>query len=195
MRHQRRKKVFFWPKKGLVLIVFCFFFFAFAGFLKGYQEFQENNLSFPKTSPYLEKIEEGDLPKKIAIPKLKIDLAVLEGKVLNDKWEISEKGVSYLIGSGIPGRSGNVVIYGHNKKNQFGPIRWLKKDEEIKLINRKNEEFIYKVVETKTVSPQEVEILSPTQDSTLTLYTCTGFLDRLRFVIVAKLISPTPGVD
>lgn len=175
-------------KIGLVLFLVGLFFFLGAFSLKGYQELQKDILSFSKV-PELsqEVIEEGDLPEKILMPKVRIDLSVSSAKAENDKWEISEKGASYLLGSGIPGEKGNTVIYGHNKNHLFGPIRWLEKDDQIKLINKKGEEFIYKVVETKTVSPQKVEVLSPTEDSTLTLYTCSGFLDRERLVIVGKL--------
>ena len=132
-------------------------------------------------------MEESDLLGKILIPRIGIDLSISPTKIINNQWEISEKSASYLLGSGIPGREGNVVIYGHNKNHLFGPIRWLEKEDEIKVINKKGEKFVYKVVETKTVSPETVEVLAPTDDATLTLYTCTGFLDRERFVVVAKL--------
>lgn len=189
MRKSRGKDLSFRAKKGLFLILIGFFFFAIAGFFKGYQT---NSLSFSSAPKFIERVEEGDLPERVIIPKVKIDLPVSSGKVVDDKWEIAGEGASYLLGTGIPGRIGNVVIYGHNKKNQFGPIRWLGKDDEIKVFNKKNEEFIYKAVETKIVSPNQTEVLAPTQDSTLTLYTCTGALDRQRFIIVAKL-SQTPG--
>lgn len=52
-----------------------------------------------------------------------------------------------------------------------------------------------KIVETKTVSPQEVEVLSPTEEAILTLYACTGFLDRERLVVVAKALAPTLEVE
>jgi sortase A len=187
MRHSRGKKILFQGKRGLLLILVSFLLFAAAGFLKGYQESQQENLSFDSAPEFIEKIEESDLPTQIIIPKVRINLPIFPGKVVGYKWEIANKGVSYLLGTGIPGRKGNTVIYGHNKKNQFGPIRWLKKDDEIKIINGKKEEFIYKVVETKTVYPNQVEVLAPTQDSTLTLYTCTGVLDRQRFILVARL--------
>lgn len=174
-------------KNGLILLLIGFFCFLAAFSLKGYQNFQQNILSFSQAPSISELVEEEDLPERIVVPKIKVDLAVTPAKVIDDKWEISESGVSYLLGSGIPGKEGNVIIYGHNKNHLFGPIRWLEKNEEIKVINKKGEEFIYKIKETKTVSPKMVEVLAPTEDATLTLYTCTGFLDRERFVVVAKL--------
>jgi sortase A len=187
MRRTRTKKLSSQRQRGLILILSGLFFLGGAVFLKVDQEFRQNSLSFSKAPDFSERVEEVDLPKRILIPKVKIDLPVFPGKVVNNNWEIAKEGVSYLMGSGIPGRKGNTVIYGHNKRSQFGPIRWLEKGSEIKVINGKGEEFIYLVQEIKTVSPQEVEVLSPTEDPTLTLYTCAGILDKKRFVVVAKL--------
>ena len=174
-------------KIGLVLLLFGSFILIAALSIKGYREFQPDVLSFSEAPEHIAVVEEGDLPAKILIPKVRIDLPVSPAKVVNNHWEVSDEGASYLLGSGIPGREGNVVIYAHNKNHLFGPIRWLGKDEEIRLVNKKEEEFIYQVVETKTVSPETVEVLLPSGGARLTLYTCTGFLDRERFIVVAKL--------
>lgn len=126
-------------------------------------------------------------PVQILIPKVKINLPVFSGRAEGEDWEISETGASYLLGSGIPGQKGNVVVFGHNKNSLLGPARWLGKGDEIKLINQKNEEFIYRVIEKKTVSSKQVDILAPSEDARLTLYTCSGFLDKERLVLVAEL--------
>ena len=174
-------------RKGLTFLLIGIFFLLAAFSLKGYQEIQQNVLSFSQTPELSLEVSEEDLPNRIIASAVGIDVLVTPTKVINNQWEISEEKASYLLGSGIPGREGNVVIYGHNKNHLFGPIRWLGKDEEIKVINKKEEEFIYKIKETKTVSPETVEVLASTEDATLTLYTCTGFLDRERFVVIAKL--------
>lgn len=174
-------------KSGLVLLLVGFFCFLSAFSLKGYQEFQQNILSFSQAPEPISVVEEGDLPEKVLISKIKLDLLISPVKVVNNQWIISEEGVSYLLGSGIPGQEGNVVIYGHNKSHLFGPIRWLEEGEEIRLVNQQGDEYIYSIVETKIVSPETVEVLAPTKEATLTLYTCTGFLDRERFVVIAKL--------
>lgn len=174
-------------KRGLILLFVSFFCFSAIIFLKGYQTLQKNFLSFSQAPTATGEIEEGDLPEKIIIAKIGIDLPVFPAEVADNQWQTSAEGASYLLGSGIPGQKGNVVIYGHNKSHLLGPIKWLNEGEEIKVINRKGEEFVYQVVETKTVTPKNVEVLDFTEEATLTLYTCTGFLDRERFVVVAKL--------
>jgi len=125
----------------------------------------------------------------ISIAQVGINLAISAGKTDGDLWDISQTGASYLAGSGKLGESGNTIVYGHNKNNLFGPIRWLEKGAEIKIKDSTGRILIYQVVETKTVSPDQTEILLPTSDSTLTLYTCDGIGDNLRFVVIAKLTS------
>lgn len=161
-------------------------------FLRTYQELEKKALSFPQKPVLTIEPDEKSYPQQISIPSLKINLSVSPAKAIDDKWEISEKGASYLLGSGIPGQKGNVVIYGHNKRNLFGPIRWLGKGDQIKVINRKGEEFAYQIIEIKTVSPKTVEVLASTDQSRLTLYTCTGVLDSKRWIVVAELPLPTP---
>lgn len=172
-------------KIGLVFLLIGLVSLLAAFSLGKYHQFQKKSLSFRQAPKLSRVVEESDLPVKILIPKVGIDLSVLPAKAVNDNWETSDEAASYLLGSGIPGREGNVVIYAHNKNHLFGPIRRLEKDDQIRLINKKEEEFIYKVLETKTVSKDTVEVLSATSEATLTLYTCTGFLDRERFVVVA----------
>lgn len=174
-------------KNGLILLLIGFFCFLVAFSIRGYQNLQQNILSFSQAPIINELVEEEDMPEKILIPSVKIELPVLPAKVIDNHWETAAEGASYLLGSGIPGKEGNVIIYGHNKNHLFGPIRWLKGNEEIKIVNKKEEEFVYQITEIKTVSPENVEVLASTDDAILTLYTCTGFLDQERFVVVAKL--------
>lgn len=186
--HRHRLKVSVSRQKtGLVLVLLGLALLGIVLVLSSYQQSQEKNLAFSSVPELKEEISEDLFPEQILIPKVKIDLPVFPAQASEDVWEISEEGVSYLLGSGIPGKEGNVIIYGHNKNRLFGPIRWLEKDDEIRVINRKGTEFTYQIKETKTVTPEMIDVLYPTEDATLTLYTCAGFLDRERFLVVAKL--------
>lgn len=176
-------------KIGSVLILVGLISFGAFFALKAYQESRSKILSFSQVPQLTKEAPEDLFPVQISIPKVRIDLPVFEAKAEDDVWEISDEGASYLLGSGVPGQKGNVIIYGHNKVKLFGPIRRLKIGDEIKVINKKGEEFVYKVKETKIVSPEEISVLAPTKEPTLTLYTCTGFLDSKRFVVVGKLSS------
>lgn len=146
-------------------------------------------MSFSEPPQLIEEQEKdtNKLPQKIIIPVHNIDLSIEEAEILNGEWEISATGASYLFQSALPGEKGNVIIYAHNRNHLFGPLRRIKKGEEVFIKNKKEEVFVYEIVETKVVSPDQIEVLLPTEEPTLTLYTCFGFLDSKRFVVVGKL--------
>lgn len=174
-------------KISLILLIFGAIFFGSALFAKNYQKSRERILSFSEIPKLKTVCFEDDLPVKISIPSLKIELAVTPAAVSGELWEISQTGASYLIGSGVPGKVGNVVIYGHNLRKIFGSLSWIRKNSEIKVENKKGKSFIYEVIETKTVSSKQIEILLPSEEPRLTLYTCAGPMDLRRFIVVAKL--------
>jgi LPXTG-site transpeptidase (sortase) family protein len=124
--------------------------------------------------------------EKIIVKKLGINLPITESLIKNGAWEINPSGGSHLNGSANPGEGGNIILYGHNKKELFGSVVALKVNDQIKIISQDKIEHVYKVIETKTVNPSDIYVLSPTADETLTFYTCVGLLDSKRFVVIAK---------
>jgi LPXTG-site transpeptidase (sortase) family protein len=128
-------------------------------------------------------------PKTIYIPKINKTLGISAGVVSDNRWTISETGVSYLSTTPVPGSAGNSVLYGHNKQDIFGKLVELQKDDVIYVVLGNGNFAKYSVVETKQVKPNQVEILNNTSDSRLTIYTCTGFLDSARFVVIAKMVA------
>lgn len=169
----------------LLGLVFSGTFFS----LKVYHSWQRRVLSFSQPLPKVEEKEKdpNKLPQRIIIPKRKIDLPIEETEIKSGEWQVSATGASYLTQSALPGEKGNVIIYGHNRSHLFGPLKWVRKGEEVILENKKEEVFYYEIMETKIVSPDQIEVLLPTEEPILTLYTCFGFLDRQRFVVVGKL--------
>lgn len=125
-------------------------------------------------------------PVKIEIPKTKTNLVVEPGSINDGVWSISEDGASHLITSSTPGNGGNTVIYAHNKNDLFGPIRWLNIGDEILVTNYDGQTLHYKIIETLTIEPDVIEYVLPKSEETLTLYTCTGFADSDRFIVIAK---------
>lgn len=128
----------------------------------------------------------GDYPKRIIIPSVKIDLPVEPAKVINGVWEIHDNVANFGVGSSLPKDSGNTVIFAHARWNLFLPLIKINKNDLISLETKDSHWFTYKVVDKKEVKPDQIEIIKPTNDRTLTLYTCTGFFDTRRLVVVAK---------
>lgn len=167
-------------RNKLLIFIGIFLLLVFAS----WRIYQARILSFTKAYPT--QVSQESKVARVTIPSLKIDLPVEEGKIDDGVWSISQKGASHLIFSENPSEGGNIVVYGHNKRTIFGPILWAKKGEKITLIDKDNKEFNYQVVETKIVNPAQIEYVLPKNEEILTLYTCTGFADSKRFIVVAK---------
>ncbi len=125
-------------------------------------------------------------PQKLYIPKLGKVFYVSEGQAEGDRWAIAETGVSYLSSSALPGTLGNTVMYGHNKDDIFGYLYLVKAGDPVYAILDNGHFVKFTVAEEKEVTPKDVQVLEVSNDSRLTLFTCSGFLDSARFVVVAK---------
>jgi LPXTG-site transpeptidase (sortase) family protein len=131
--------------------------------------------------------EKKSLPKRIIINDLNINIPLIPAKVDNDKWETTHDGASYLVSSPIPGNTGNSIVYGHNWTSILGNLVNTKPGHEIKIIFADGSQKRFIVNSTSTVNPTDSSVLAQTEDQRITLYTCTGFLDSKRFVVVAFL--------
>ena len=173
---------------SLLLIIFG------AGFLI-YPQLQKLDLSVASSklaSLQKESASAANLPArpfKLYIPKIAKILYVSDGYVVDNRWSISETGVSYLTSSAAPGQIGNSVIYGHNRNDILGYLPKVTTGDPIFVVLANGDYVKYEVAETKVIEPTQVEILDQTHDSRLTIYTCSGFLDTARFVVVAEQID------
>lgn len=129
--------------------------------------------------------DETKLPRRIIIPELNIDLEVDKSEIVEGYWEVFEDKAGWGVGSGIPGEPGNQVIFAHAREGLFLPLRSIKEGQKIFILT-KSKWYRYEVKEIKEVYPNQVEVIAPTQDETLTLYTCSGFADTKRLIVVAK---------
>lgn len=127
-------------------------------------------------------------PSNINIPALGIDLPVAEAKVENGLWQNFDTVASHGIGSANPGEGSNVVISAHAKWNLFGNLKFAEKGQEI-IVSTKSGKHLYKVSEIKEVTPDQVNSVAPTNEETLTLYTCVGENDEKRLVVIADSVK------
>lgn len=128
------------------------------------------------------------LPKKISIPTLSLQLPVEPTLIKDSTWPTSQTGVSFLENSGKVGSTGNLIFYGHNWKNLLGNLHKVKVGENIVLHGQNGQDFQYSVAFIATVDANDISILADSTDERITLYTCTGFLDQKRLVVVAKRV-------
>jgi len=120
----------------------------------------------------------------VHIPTATIDLPVYSAAINGTTWQTTKRGISYLSTSPLPGEQGNSVLYGHNWPNLLGNLHAVKPGDAV-FVTRANKTNRFIVRFVAVVDANEHSVYAPTNDTRVTLYTCTGFLDRDRLVITA----------
>ncbi len=131
---------------------------------------------------------EDRVPTEISIPKIKLDVEIVPGQIVDGDWQIAETKANYLVGSGVMGRSGNLVVYAHKRPKLFADLSQLKIGDTVKLASK---EVVaeYMVTETRVVEADAVDVLEDSSLKELTLYTCDGWRDVNRFVVKALFVK------
>ena len=149
---------------------------------------ERTNLTTQVEGPATEADYTG--PNKIVIPSIFIDQPILEGPNIYT----ANEGIWRLPWTSTPDRGGNTVLIGHRFMYSQTPAVFYNLDK-IRLGDRMavfwdNTRYVYEVDEIKTVSPQQIDVEAQTDDSRLTLYTCTPlWTSNNRLVIIAKEIK------
>ncbi len=168
----------------IILGIFCYTL----GIYNIWLSIDPHRLSFTKYS-YAQTVspEKKQLPEKIIIKDLNINLNIIPSHVVDNKWETTDMGASYLQSSPIPGDDGNSIIYAHNWASLFANLVYAVPGQEIQIRYADNSTKTFVIKYTSSVTPDNSTILAPSNDKRITLYTCTGFLDSQRFIVVAVL--------
>ncbi|MBI1863858.1 sortase [Candidatus Woesebacteria bacterium] len=126
-------------------------------------------------------------PDHIRIKDLNINIAVQKAKIIRGYWEVFDDRAGWGEGSSLPGSIGNAVIFAHKRAGLFINLGELSPDMLIEIHSGPNI-YSYKMVKKYEVSPSDTSVVKPTQDETLTLFTCAGPFDTKRLVVVAKRV-------
>jgi len=146
-------------------------------------------ISFNNYAPPIEKmcVNRPFSPTVIRIPSLHKVLPIIPATVQDNKWETTDRGVSYLVSSRIPGEVGNSILYGHNWESLLGDLPTIKTGTDIEIEFNDGTKRTFIVQTSAHVSPDQTDILKQSHDKRITLYTCSGWFDSQRFVVVATL--------
>jgi len=141
--------------------------------------------------------EVGEAFAEIRIPKIDLDVAVLEGVRRRDL----KKGPGHLTGSPLPGQPGNSVISGHRTTYgaPFGSLAELATGDRIEVETALGV-HVYEVQEAPercrnedglcVVKPTDLWVTEAREDAWLTLTTChPKFSARRRLIVFAKLVD------
>ncbi|MEX1112504.1 MAG: sortase [Candidatus Andersenbacteria bacterium] len=144
-------------------------------------------LSFDQVPPVFAAQEEREaLPiNQLVIPTLDIRLDITPGYIHGGVWSIAKNKVSHLVSSARPSESGNIVMYGHNKRSVLGGLTDIELGAVIELTDASGTLHSYRVEEMHIVTPGQLDLVLPTDQEVLTIFTCTGIFDQNRLVIRA----------
>jgi len=123
-------------------------------------------------------------PTRIVIPSLNINLPVRDAKIVNGYWEVFPDSAGFGLGSAYPEETGNTVIFAHARQGLFLPLKDIKQGESV-LVLTSNAWYSYTVTQVKEVLPTQTEVIAPTENPLLTLYTCSGYADSKRLIVTA----------
>jgi sortase A len=132
-------------------------------------------------------------PRQLLIPTINLDTPVKEVFVADGAWEVADYAAGYLHGTSMPGEKGNTVLAGHAglRGAVFRDLGSLVAGNDI-FVDAAGWRFHYRVRESKSVLPTQIDVLDPTPSATLTLMTCTNW-DTQRLVVVADLVDSKPS--
>lgn len=133
-------------------------------------------------------VVEDRVPVEISFPKIDVSVDVVPNQIVDGEWQVAELQANYLIGSGVIGRTGNVVIYAHKRPNLFGNLSQLGPGDAVK-IKSTEVSAEYMIVDSRLVKEDAVEVLADTNLKELTVYTCDGWKDEDRLVLKALFVK------
>jgi sortase A len=127
----------------------------------------------------------GTLLGRLEAPSVQMSTSVLEG---SDDGTLS-RGAGHIEDTPFPGQAGNIGIAGH-RDTVFRPLRNVKVGDPLNLTTA-DRTYRYRISKTLIVGPDDVYVLDPTEQPTLTLVTCYPFEfighAPKRFIIQATL--------
>ncbi|TQN30806.1 sortase A [Haloactinospora alba] len=187
---------------GIVMLLFA----AYQIYGKQYQTEQEQQqLSEGLEQQWEEQGPDSDpLPgeanSRMYIPSLDLDWVVVNGTSLED----IKNSPGHYSDTAAPGEEGNYSVAGHRQAGIFWDLDQLGEGDEVVLEDQENF-YTYDVVDTRTVTPDQTEVVDPDpfdpennddpERSLLTLTTCAPKLNNTHRLIVHAELSDSRSKD
>lgn|GEM_PF-2241149 len=130
--------------------------------------------------------QSGKDPIQLQIPNHQIDLPVIPSSIINGEWQVTTKGVS-LLSSNIDSTNRGLILFGHDWPILLGQMRQAKIGETFFLEYRDGSQEKYLITSVFSVTPNQLDVLDLAKQHTVLIYTCSGFMDNTRFVVLGQL--------
>jgi sortase A len=111
----------------------------------------------------------GSLIGSLDIPRIRLSAVIAEG----DDDATLKAAIGHLPDTPMPWHDGNSALAGH-RDTFFRPLQHVRVGDELRVSTLRGD-FQYQVRETMVVGPNDVWVLDPTDQPTLTLITCYPF--------------------
>jgi len=125
---------------------------------------------------------------RIEVPRLRLSVLAREGV----DTRTLRGAAGHVPGTALPGEPGNTAFAAH-RDTFFAPLRDVRKGDAVTITTPEGR-FHYVVASTQVVDPDDVAVLDPTKQPTLTLVTCYPFdffgSAPQRFIVRATLTDP-----
>lgn len=174
--------------KRRFLITLCllvsFLSFSMAGFLT-LRRFSTFSLYAQSTVHSSETVvTQKALPSQLVMPDVRIDLPIIPARLEDQQWQLNNTGVSLLQSPLLSDKHG-LILYGHNWSSLLGSLHQTKIGQKFSLVYSDGNIEHYVIQSILTVSPDRLDVLDLAKEDALIIYTCTGFLDTQRLVVIA----------
>lgn len=141
----------------------------------------------PPAAMVLTAPREGAVLGQLSITRLELNVMVVEGV---DEGDL-RYAVGHIPGTALPWERGNIGIAGHRDRF-FRRLRLIHVGDTIRLTTLGGS-YHYRVIATEVVKPEDVQVLDPDRNDTMTLVTCFPFYyvgpAPKRFIIKAERLS------
>lgn len=132
---------------------------------------------------------------RLEIPTLGVSTIVREG----EDARTLQLAIGHIAGTALPGTPGNMGLAGH-RDTFFRKLREIDPGDVIRMVSVEGT-YTYVVESTRVVDPDDLWVLNPTPEPSLTLVTCYPFTyigdAPERFIVRARLVpsqvAPRPG--
>jgi len=165
----------------------CLGFYAFETVeARRFQEEQAAAFERAASTPHV-RVRAGGLVGMLDVPRLKLSTPVIEG----DDDRTLKRAVGHLPDTPMPWQDGNSALAGH-RDGLFRPLKDVRVGDEIRFRTTR-EEIRYRVTTTSIVEPDDLSVLRPDSQRSLTLITCYPFTfvgtAPQRFVVRAERLA------
>ena len=172
---------------GLLGLGYCAIIFVDARWFQHQETERFESLLREAPVPAVPEIGPDGLVGRVDIPRLGVSVVVVEGTSSS----VLRRAAGHIAGTFLPGQLGNVGISAH-RDTFFRPLRNIQRDDVVTVTTLRGE-YRYRVVSTKVVNPEDVEVLNSDGSEVLTLVTCYPFYfvgpAPSRFIVRAERIT------